>query len=217
MSCFFTRLFNLPSSTPREYFFLETGVLDIETFLKARRIIYWHSIVNRNSQFIFSFAMVQYYRRNKKDWICQTETDFDDFNIEKDFQFLQNISTNSFKNLVKKKAKSYKLNLLKNKQANHSKTKNLHYGELELQPYLLDSNISTENKLLLISWRARMARFGDNYRGGRAHVSCPLCLTGHLDSQEESFHCMSITSQVLIDCEYKSLFDSTSPELPRLA
>ena len=51
-----------------------------------------------------------------------------------------------------------------------------------------------------------MAKFGDNYRAGKGSTSCPLCLDGHSDSQQESFNCYAVTSQIRIDCEYQSLF-----------
>ena len=61
-SMFFTRLCRLPSSSPKIAFFLEFGEFDIETTIKSRRVIYWHSILTqKRNQFVYSFAMTQYY------------------------------------------------------------------------------------------------------------------------------------------------------------
>ena len=42
-----------------------------------------------------------------------------------------------------------------------------------------------------------MAKFGENYRGGREFVMCPLCLN-HKDSQNLSFQCQVIKKKMII-------------------
>ena len=42
-----------------------------------------------------------------------------------------------------------------------------------------------------------MAEFGENYRGGRSQVMCPLCHL-HLDNQELSYQCSEIRSEIKI-------------------
>ena len=42
-----------------------------------------------------------------------------------------------------------------------------------------------------------MAKFGENYRGGREFVMCPLCLD-HYDSQNLSFQCQVIKKKMII-------------------
>ena len=170
----------------------------METYLKARRVICWHSILHRKQHFVFSFAMAQFWKRNKKDWINQTERDLEDFGIEDDFLFLENMTQKSFKDIVKKKARLYMHDKLLQMKKSHSKMQNLRYPELELQPYLLQNNISLENKFHLIAWRCRMAKFGENYKGGRNAVFCPLCPGEHLDTQKESFTCPVIRDKITI-------------------
>ena len=63
---------------------------------------------------------------------------------------------------------------------------NLNYEEFTIQPYLLNVDISKEEKLLLMRWRIRMAEFGENFKGGRKSVECPLCFS-HPDTQQKSF------------------------------
>ena len=83
---------------------------------------------------IYSFLMTQYNKRTKGDWIYQVEKDLHDFEINECFTFLQNISTNCIKTLVKKKAKIYAFNMYKKKQENHSKIKSIYYEDLKMQP-----------------------------------------------------------------------------------
>ena len=94
---FFTRLCNIPTTSPGESYFLELGALNNETIIKARRIIYYHNIINRNqSQLVSSFFMLQYSKRVKGDWIIQTEKDFEDFGIHYNFEYLKSTSQNAF-------------------------------------------------------------------------------------------------------------------------
>ena len=42
-----------------------------------------------------------------------------------------------------------------------------------------------------------MAKFGENYRGGRDFVMCPLCLN-HKDSQDLSYQCEIIKNKMIL-------------------
>jgi hypothetical protein len=58
----FSKLLELPGSTTNEAFFLELGVLPIEAIVKARRINYLDSILQRNKGcmlYIFFFNSVE--------------------------------------------------------------------------------------------------------------------------------------------------------------
>ena len=50
-----------------------------------------------------------------------------------------------------------------------------------------------------------MAEFGENYRGGRSQVMCPLCET-HLDNQELSYQCLEIRSKLKIMGKIEDIF-----------
>ena len=60
---------------------------------------------------------------------------------------------------------------MKNK---HSKMKRIRYQELKMQDYLVSKELTKEEKLTLMRWRVHMERFGENYRGRRDIVDCPL-------------------------------------------
>ena len=59
--------------------------------------------------------------------------------------------------LVKRKAKSYALKILTEKQMKHSKMDNLHYSKLRLQTYFKIHGIQTKEVLNLFKWRVGMA------------------------------------------------------------
>ena len=100
---FFSRLCQTPYTATFISYFLEFGVLEIEMHIKAERVLYFFRLVNRcKKQAIYCFFMIQYHKRNEKDWVTQTLKDFEDLNIDSSFEFCENISINSFPKIVKR-------------------------------------------------------------------------------------------------------------------
>ena len=58
------------------------------------------------------------------------KVDLEDLNIPCSFEYIENKSKDTFKRIVKTKAKEYALRLLIKKQESHSKMENLNYTEL---------------------------------------------------------------------------------------
>ena len=215
-SILFSKLFRVPQKIGKEAYYLETGSLNIETILKVRRVIYYHNLVNRDiNQTIYSFFLSQLMDSCRGDWVKQAHKDFEDFNISYTFSYLQNVSVFSFKKEVKEKAKIYFFNSLKAKQKKHSKMKTIVYDDFQLQPYLVREDISKEQKIVYFSWRTKMALFGENFRGGRSKVLCPLC-NKHEDSQESSFECATIKDKQNINFDYDVMFCQSSTQLPEM-
>ena len=79
---FFSRLYSLPKKTPTEGFYLENGEIDLKTEIKARRLIYFHNLMNREkSQIIYSYLQSQIAKPTKGDWIYQIYEDTKDFEL----------------------------------------------------------------------------------------------------------------------------------------
>ena len=72
---------------------------------------------------------------------------------------------------------------------------NLQYSEFTPQAYLLDKNLSIDDKRLIFSLRTRMSKFGGNFRSGRLETCYPLC-SQHLDSQFFLIHCSVVKNEV---------------------
>ena len=89
-----------------------------------------------------------------------------------------------------------------------SKLSKLSYEKLELQKYLFDEKTTVAEKITAFKWRTRMAEgFGENYRGGRDTVVCPLC-SSHPDSQEDAYkNCSYIENIIEVEEEYSNLFE----------
>ena len=83
--------------------------------------------------------------------------------------------------------------------------KNLYYEEIKIQNYFLRHDIDNEQKKNLFLYRTRMAEYGENYRGGREEVKCPLCYD-HLDKQEWSYKCSMITNKLEIQGNFSDIY-----------
>ena len=128
------KIMKVPFSTPGKAFFLELGILPIEVLLKAKRIVYLQYILKREEgETLYSFLMTQWHHEVEGDWTKEIRMNLEEFKIPCDFEQMQSMSTLSFKNKVKRKAKELALNKLKEKQSPHSKMSQLYYSELKLQ------------------------------------------------------------------------------------
>ena len=114
-------------------------------------------------------------------------------------------SKDAFKRLVRSKAKEYALRTLLKKKSQHSKMDNVSYRELKTQNYLLDEKLTTEEKKTAFKYRTRMENYGENYRGGKSQVFCPLCSL-HLDNQEQSFQCQVIKDNLNLTRDVRNLY-----------
>ena len=133
----------------------------------------------------FLFFITQWYSPSPGDWTEQVKLDLDDLNIQCDFYYIEKKSTDSFKRLVKRKAKDLAIENLQKKKSIHSKLDNLTYVDLNTQEYLLSNKFSNSEKKTIFKYRTRMERFGENYQGGKPFVMCPICKL-HLDNQSMS-------------------------------
>ena len=154
------RIFEVPTSTPIESFYLELGLSPINAMIKARRINYLHYLVNlEDTEMLSRFFHSQWRFPIKNDWVNQVQDDLKDFNMNHKLSELKLISKTSWKKKVKLNMKEYSLDLLNKIKGNHSKMEELFYPELRLQNYLKDMDISVPVAKNLFRWRTRTAKF----------------------------------------------------------
>ena len=131
------RILNAPFSVPAEALYLELGILNLETIIKARRLNYLHYLATRNiNEMLYKFFATQWRHSTVGDWCLQARLDLSDFNLPEDLDWIKSKSKYSFKRLVKTKAKEFALYNFLEKKESHSKSKNLWYSDLEIQEYL---------------------------------------------------------------------------------
>ena len=200
------RILGTPVSTPQEALYLELGIMPIDLVIKVRRIMYLHSLVRRNEEEMLSkFFMTQYHNPVKGDWTETIKEDLKELNITEDLMDIRSKSKDTFKKYVKKKAWDVALEQLLERKSKHSKMKNLEYSELRKQNYFQATGFTKDQALFIFKFRTRMAPFGENYRGGREEVSCPVCGT-HRDSQALLFKCQVMQKHFPSNIDIKNIY-----------
>ena len=82
-----------------------------------------------------------------------------EFGIREVIAWMKTKSKESFRSIVRKKAKELAVNTLKQVKESHTKMDNLDYNDLEMQQYLKDERIKVNQARALFRFRTRMARF----------------------------------------------------------
>ena len=200
-----------PSSSCVESLYLELGLIPIPILFKARRIVYYHYLVNlKQEEMLFKFFEAQQKYPCKDDWTLQVTQDLKDFGIPEGFEFIRSKSINSFKRLVKIKAKEYTLQYLLNLKAKHTKMDDLAYTELKMQKYLKNEDIPVNEAQNLFRFRTRAAHFKGNYGDRYENKACPLCSV-HMDTQSHSMQCPKVNEKIDIQGKYSDIFREKIP------
>ena len=139
--------------------------------------------------------MCQWLEPSKGDWTEQVKKDLVDFKISSDLHWIKSQNKSWFKNYVNKCEKKFTFEMLLKKQQTHSKLKNVKYINFKMQSYLKSSEINTDTKRKIMGYRLRMLEFGENFRGVRDNVPCPLGCTQSRDYQTHLYECLSIDIQ----------------------
>ena len=154
---------------------------------------------------LYTFFITQWNNEVEGDWTKEIKLNLEEFGIPCDFTYLKSMSTLSLKNMVKRKAKEVALNLLQKKQNSHSKMNQLYYSELKLQEYFKMPGIETKEMLNLFKWRVRMAPLGENFRGNKENILCPLC-SNHLDNQPTFLQCEVIKKELKTNTKIEDIY-----------
>ena len=208
-------ILDAPLSSCVESLYLELGLIPIKILLKARRINYYHYLVNLGKdEMLYQFfeAQHKYHKVHKDDWTLQVAEDLKDFGIPENFEFIWSKSKNSFKRLVKIKTKEYALKYLLTKKQKNSKLDNLMYTDLKLQPYLKSAQIPVHEAKNLFRYRVRVANFRENFKEMYKNKTtvCPFC-TIHLDTQSHSLQCDEMKIKVKMEGKYDDIFKQKIP------
>ena len=98
------RILSLPESTSNEALYLESGCVDIDTVIKGKRVIYLHYLVKENKDnMLFKFFKAQWDRPGRGDWTSQVKVDLIGLDIPESLEYLEEMSINKFKTMVKRK------------------------------------------------------------------------------------------------------------------
>ena len=206
------RMLKVPNSTPIAGIYLELGCLRIGTIIKARRINYLHYLINVNqSEMLSRVFFAQWLHPESGDWVNQVKQDLFDFKIVCDLDLIKSKSAKAFKHMVRKKAYSYEFNQLMSMKQERSKSKMklLKYQNLEMQTYL--EKFVANEAINIFKFRVKMAKFDGNYHGQHPIKPCPLCFE-HEDTQDLSFQCKIVKTEVKQNVKYEEIFQEEVPE-----
>ena len=82
----------------------------------------------------------------------------------------------------------------------------LEYEEFHIRNYFMNPLFNTSQVKLIFRFRTRMLQFGENYRGGRETIPCPLC-NSHIDSQAFVMECSTIRQYLIASsCDLDNLY-----------
>ena len=121
------------------------------------------------------------------DWTQQVRRDLAEFEIPEDLNYLRSKSAQSFKTMVKKKAREISFTKFMTKKMTLSKLADTMYTSLEIQSYLKSDKFSVYEARMVFSFRTRMAPFRNNFKNLKETI-CHLCST-HTDDQKALAQC----------------------------
>ena len=206
------KILKTPISTPVEALYLELGIIDIGTLIKAKRINFLHYLCTRNeTEMLAKFFQAQWKYPGSKDWTETVKEDLDDFEIPQDLKYIKSKSEISFKNLVRTKSKEFSWNKHMTAKMSHSKMDDLWYSNLNLQEYMKTNKFSADEVRTIFAYRTRMAKFKENFRNGSENIPCPLCQI-HFDKQSMAFQCPMIKDNVELKGNYEDVFKEDIPK-----
>ena len=194
-----------------ESLYLELGLIPIHIILKARRVnqLHYFSTLDEK-EMAHKFFLSQWKYPVRDDWTLEAKENLKELDINLTLEEIKKKSKNSFKRLVKTKAKEYTLNYLLDLKEKHSKMEKLQYTELKLQTYLKTDEIPVSEAKNLYRFRTRCAKFKENMKNGYQSTPCPFCLV-QPDNQTHSVQCTVVKSRVKIDGNYEDIFKEKIP------
>ena len=187
---FLRKILNVATSCPIEALYLELGCVPLSYIIQSRRVNYLYHLVTRSeSEMLSQFFYAQWNHPAKKnEWTERVREDLEVLGIEENLENIKKMSKYKFKNLVKKRVLNKTFVDLLGKKEKHKKMKNLKYTKLEMQGYFKKEDISPSQARIIFKFRTRMAKFSENFKGGKPTKQRPVC-TASKDDQSHSFRC----------------------------
>ena len=190
---FMRRIFQSPVSTPIESFFIETNVLPLRFVIMARRIMYYHTLLQKpDSELAKTVFLTQQKLTVKNDWINLVKDDLQQCQITLSESDIKHMKKEKFKKLVNEKIRNLSDDYLLNLQQSHSKSSKIYITE-NIKSYLICEELSLAQKRMLFLMRNQMCDVKTNYSTHYKHnMKCRLC-----DKDEESIFHLLVCDELL--------------------
>ena len=192
------KILEAPSSTPSVGLYLDLGCLPIRFIIKARRIMFLHTILKQDEKsLVHRFFKAQLENPSKGDWSLQVAKDLGEIDLALSLDEIKDLSVESFRTKVRKAVNVAAFKWLLNEKKDKSKVMDIEYQSLKIQEYLVSSNLETREKKFLFQLRMRMIDVKINYRSSHADISCPLCKDAE-DSQQHVLKCPLLATNQMV-------------------
>jgi hypothetical protein len=212
------KILNAHSKTPLESLYLELGIMPFRFHLMSRRIIYYHTVMNRpDDEITKKVVTCQKDTRIKGDFYVQVSDDMIKLSISEND--ILTCSKEALKEKVDEATAKAALYYLKELGKNHSKVREWLYFDLKGMGYFADSRFSPDLANLLFKFRTRMFKVRNNFRNNYLEkgTMCPVCQKFE-DSQEHLFNCNPL--RLIVgehDCLYEDIFSNNVNKLYKVA
>ena len=129
------------SSVPGDLIYLELGLLRIRDIIITRRIMFLHHIMHQEKEsLLFRFFIAQVKSPSHNDWVSQVLRDLEDINLSIEFDEIENLSKDKFKEILLAHVHNYSFSELiikkESRKSENAKGRNIHYKEHCMQTYL---------------------------------------------------------------------------------
>ena len=144
--------------------------------------------------------------------------DIQDLKLNLTLDHIARMSKNQLKAILRVAVKKEAFKYLSDIQAGHSKTKNLRYSSLQLQPYLSSQRSTTiQQKAMLFKLRTRMIDVRDNFKSGSANLLCRCCQKS-VETQAHLLQCEALCDQDLVTSlpNYNDLFEEDPGKIEQI-
>ena len=216
----FRKILKAHSKTPIESIYLELGVVPIRFHLMKRRIMYLHTIIQRDDNEITKqLVLAQKSNSRAGDFYSQVKHDME--NISLSMEELTAATNNSkLKEIITKKINNVAFNFLIMKAQKHSKVNHNSYTNCEGCVHYRDPRFTQDIANLLFRFRTRTYQVKNNFRNHykNTDILCPLCHQEN-DDQDHLLSCVKIKDvyEDDIDITMNDIFSSDVDKLYNVA
>ena len=165
------------SKTPKEFLFLEAGILKFRDMIRIRRMTYHYDILKRNDEETTKKIYIKQKEENcKGDWFRLLQNDFKFIGEELNEEHIKSFSKEAYKKNIKHKVKEAAFKeYLKEKEAHKKKLGNITYDTLKLQPYMTNKIFNRKEINLLHRLRSKCYKAKMNFRKmNKNNLKCSL-------------------------------------------
>ena len=182
------KIFEVPSTCPKEMLHLELGCLPIRYVVTTRRLLFLHYILHEEEDSLIHKVLVsQSGTPLKDDWVSTALDDLEDFKISMSFEQIRVMTIWKFQTIVQNAVRTKALEDLTLTKLKHSKVLHIPHTKLQIQEYLKTKKLTNTEKKFAFHARTRMLRVSSNYGLTK---NCPVCKDiNSRDSQEHLLTC----------------------------